>query len=139
MDLAVQTLSNEWFDRYRFAILGCGILLVVLGVWVRRAGPTARVITGAIGVVYIGYAGYLFFLLSNGHLYQVYTFIFILPFLAVGFVLYSVVHNWETDYSVRKQLEQERADRRAARAAQTVELSAVEPAEPGSPEQAPPA
>lgn len=117
MSLAVQTLGGDWFDRYRAAILGCGILLVVLGGWVRRAGPMARFITGAIGAVYIGYAGYLYFLLEKGHLYEVYTFIFILPFLAVGYVLYSVVHNWETDYSVRQQLDEERAQRRAARAA----------------------
>jgi hypothetical protein len=111
----VTTMGNNAFLIYRVAVLACGVLLVALGWWGMGAGVGARVVSVAIGLVLLGYCAYLWFLLPEG-LTEVYPFLFILPFLVVGYLLYSRVENKEVDAEARAQLEAERAERRAAQA-----------------------
>lgn len=111
----VQTMGDDSFLIYRLAVVLCGVLLVALGWWGMGAGAAARVISLAIGLALLGYGGYLWFFLSEG-LTEVYPFLFILPFLAVGYLLYSRAERKELDAAARRQVEAERAQRRAARA-----------------------
>ena len=114
---SVQTMGDDAFQIYRAAVVACGVLLVALGWWGMGAGVAARVTSVAIGVALLGYGGYLWFFLPAG-LVEVYPFLFILPFLVVGYLLYSRVERKEIDAAVRAQLAAERAQRRATRAAE---------------------
>lgn len=111
----VQTMGDDAFQFYRAAVVACGVLLVALAAWGMGAGVAARVLSGLIGVALLGYGGYLWFFLQPG-LVEVYPFLFILPFLAVGYLLYSRVEQKEIDAAVRAQLAAERAQRRATEA-----------------------
>lgn len=113
----VQTMGDDAFQLYRAAVVACGVLLVALGWWGMGAGAAARVISVAIGVALLGYGGYLWFFLPEG-LVEVYPFLFILPFLVVGYLLYSRAERKEIDAAVRAQVTAERAERRARRAGQ---------------------
>ncbi|HEY7225514.1 MAG TPA: hypothetical protein VH561_18220 [Micromonosporaceae bacterium] len=113
--LAVTTLGASTFQVYRVAIVLCGVVLVALATRGLGATVLARLISAVVGVILVGYGGYLIFFVDEGHLYEVYPFLFILPALVVGFHLYSRVLNREVDAAARAQLETERAARRAAR------------------------
>jgi hypothetical protein len=121
---AVETIGDDVFQVYRGAVVISGIVLVVLAAWGLGATVLARVFSGVTGVVLLSYGGYLWLFLEEDRLYEVYTFLFILPALVFGYHFYSRVLNRKIDASVRAQLEAERAARRAARA----ELAQTEPA-----------
>jgi hypothetical protein len=107
---SVQTMGDDAFQAYRVAVVACGVLLVALGWWGMRAGVTARVISVGVGVALLAYGAYLWFFLPAG-LVEVYTFLFILPFLVIGYLLYSRAENKELDAAARAQLEAEKKPR----------------------------
>jgi hypothetical protein len=115
--LAVQSIAESTFNLYRAAILLSGLALVALAAWGFGATGLARVFSGVVGVIFVGYAGWLWLFLEAGELYEVYPWLFILPVLVVGYHFYTRVLSREIDASVHRQLEEERAARRAARAA----------------------
>ena len=116
--LAVQSIAQGTFNLYRAAILVAGLVLVALAVRGFGATVLARVFSGLVGVIFVGYAGWLWLFIEEGHLYEVYPWLFILPALVVGYHFYTRTVNREIEASVRKQLDEERAARRAARAEQ---------------------
>lgn len=113
--LAVQSISDGTFQLYRVAILLSGVLLAALAVWGTGATVLARVFSAAVGLIFVGYALWLWLGTKEGQLYAVYPWLFILPALVVGYHFYTRALNREIDASVREQLEAERAARRAAR------------------------
>ncbi len=134
--LAVETMGEDAFQFYRIAVVASGVLLVALAAWGIGAAAPARVLTAAIGAVLLGYGVYLFFFIHEG-LNEVYPFLFILPALAIGYLLYSRVEMKEVDASVRKQLEAERGQRRAARAAQAAPTLPTSAADAPAADEAP--
>jgi hypothetical protein len=92
------------------AVVACGVLLAALGWWGMRAGVAARVISIGVGAALLAYGAYLWFFLAEG-LVEVYTFLFILPFLVIGYLLYSRAENKELDAAARAQLEAEKEPR----------------------------
>jgi hypothetical protein len=138
---AVQSIGEDEFQLYRAAVVACGVVLVGLAWWGIGAATIARVISAVVGVILLAYGVYLWFLLTEGEVYDVYTFLFILPLLVVGYQLYSRVLNREVDEAVRRQLEAERAARAAARAGDAgapPEADAPPRADPAQPPSAPP-
>lgn len=113
----VQSMGNDAFQVYRVAAVTSGVLLVALAWRGIGAGMVARAISAAVGAVLLAYGGYLWFLVHPGY-NEVYPFLFILPMLVIGYLLYSRVENREVDAAVRAQVEAERAARRAQRAAE---------------------
>jgi hypothetical protein len=128
--IAVETMGDDAFQFYRGAIVLSGVVLVALAAWGLGATALARVFSGVMGVILLAYGGYLWLFIEEGEVYVVYTFLFILPALVLGYHLYSRVVSRKIEASVRAELEAERAARRAARAAA---------AEPGQPDEMPPA
>lgn len=115
---ALETVGDGTFQLYRVAVLACAILLVVLAAWGLGATALARVFSGVVGVLFLAYAAYLTFFLREGQLYEIYTFLFILPLLLVGYQFYSRVLNRQVQAQAEAAFEAERAQRRAQRAAE---------------------
>jgi hypothetical protein len=114
---ALETVGDGTFHLYRGAVLVCAVLLVVLAAWGLGATVLARVFSGVAGVLFLAYGAYLTFFLRDGQLYELYTFLFILPVLLVGYQFYSRVLNREIEAQAQAAFEAERAQRRAGREA----------------------
>ena len=116
---AIETVGDGTFELYRGAVFLCAVVLVALAAWGMGATVLARVFSGVVGLLFLAYGGYLTLFLHEGQLYELYTFLFILPVLLVGYQFYSRVLNREVEAQAQAAFEAERAQRRADRAAGT--------------------
>src|SRR5262245_59088394 len=103
-DVLAAAVSDTAFQLYRVGVLLCGVLLVVLASVRIGVSIGARVASGALGVALLAYGGYLLRPLHSGERVEVYTFLFMLPLLMVGYLLYDRATTREADKAARAQL-----------------------------------
>jgi hypothetical protein len=83
MQLAVSEMSDGTFDFYLVALTVSGLLLLILAIGgFFKESTGSRLFSGAIGVVFLGYAFYLFFIFTGGNVWMSY-YVFIVPVLVI--------------------------------------------------------
>jgi hypothetical protein len=83
MQLAVSEMSDGTFDFYLVALTVSGLLLLILAIGgFFKESTGSRLLSGAIGVVFLGYAFYLFFIFTGGTVWMSY-YVFIVPVLVI--------------------------------------------------------
>jgi len=83
MQLAVPEMSTGTFDFYRVALTVSGLLLLILaigGFFKETRG--SRIFSGVVGLIFLGYAFYLFFIFTGGNVWMSY-YVFIVPVLVI--------------------------------------------------------
>jgi hypothetical protein len=129
-----QAVSEYTFQSYRIGVIVIGLALVALAWAGLGASTVARIICVVVGALFVGNGLYLFLFADRHTLWELYPFAFILPFLVVGYFLYTRVLERELDSSVRSQVEAERAAERARLEAELA-ARAAEQSNPETPGQ----
>jgi hypothetical protein len=81
--LASIDMGNTGFVAYVAALAGSGVLLVVLGaINFIKQSVGMRILNIVIGLAFLGYAFYLFFIFEGGT-YRIFIYAFLLPVLLI--------------------------------------------------------
>jgi hypothetical protein len=107
----VNYVSDGTFTAYVVALIVVGVLQIVIAGIGFGSSIAPRVICAVVGLIFLGYGVYLQFFLPAGKVFAMYPFAFILPLLAIGYLIQSRMVNREDEAAVRAQLAAEKADR----------------------------
>jgi hypothetical protein len=83
MQLAVSEMSGGSFDGYMVALTISGLILLVLAIGgFFKESKGARIFSGVVGLAFLGYAFYLFFIFTGGTVFISY-YVFIVPVILI--------------------------------------------------------
>jgi len=87
MQLALSEMSDGAFVTYLIALTISGVLLLVMAIggFFNETRGT-RIISGVVGVVFLGYAVYLAFIFTGGAVWMP-LYVFIVPALLIGNII----------------------------------------------------
>ena len=83
MQLAVSDMSDGAFNGYMVALAISGLVLLVLAIGgFFRESKGSRIFSGVVGLAFLGYAFYLFFIFTGGTVFVSY-YVFIVPVVVI--------------------------------------------------------
>jgi fatty acid desaturase len=83
MQLAVSEMSDGSFNGYMVALTISGLILLALAIGgFFKASKGSRIFSGVVGLAFLGYAFYLFFIFTGGAVFVSY-YVFIVPVILI--------------------------------------------------------
>jgi hypothetical protein len=105
----VNYVSDGTFTAYVVALIVVGALQIAIAGIGFGSSIAPRIVSGLVGLAFLGYGVYLQFFLPAGKVFAMYPFGFIVPLLVIANVVHSRMVNREDDAAARAQLAAEKA------------------------------